>query len=189
MQRVAIQWLTAGAFGFSLVANAWGQPGPAPTDPTAAPEPGRSPLNSRDEVWQTAPPRPGYYEDIPRRPGDHRPWHPGAGGNWGPGPQWRPGHPVQRLPDRYWVVPYAGRDYFYSDGYWYRPQGSGYTVVLPPQGRPTQQTLDIRGCERWAVSQSGFDPNNAPYAPAAGVVRSYQRALGDCLEQRGYRVR
>ncbi|PAV71555.1 hypothetical protein WR25_07103 [Diploscapter pachys] len=77
-----------------------------------------SPLNSRDEVRQTQPPRQGYYQDIPRRYG----------------PQYHPGHTVDRFPDRYWKVPYRGQDYFYSGGYWYRPHGGGYVVVTPPYG-------------------------------------------------------
>ena len=111
--------------------------------------PGRS-LNSRDEVRQTQPPRQGYYQDIPRRHGDNRQWEAGGpgqrpggdwqgrpdghGNGWGPGPQYRPGHTVDHFPDRYWKVPYRGADYFYSGGYWYRPQGPHYVVVAPPYG-------------------------------------------------------
>ncbi|KIY40338.1 hypothetical protein TZ03_12950 [Pseudomonas sp. 10-1B] len=85
--------------------------------------PGRS-LNSRDEVRQTQPPRQGYYQDIPRHHGN----------GWGPGPQYRPGQTVERFPERYWKVPYRGQNYFYSDGYWYRPRAGGYVVVTPPYG-------------------------------------------------------
>ncbi|CAM3700861.1 hypothetical protein CCOS865_00711 [Pseudomonas reidholzensis] len=111
---------------------------------------GGSPLNSRDEVRQTQQPRQGYYQDIPRRNGDNRQWQAGGpgqrpgdnwagrpeghGNGWGPGPQYRPGHAVERFPDRYWKVPYRGQDYFYSGGYWYRPNGPGYVVVRPPYG-------------------------------------------------------
>lgn len=31
-------------------------------------------------------------------------------------------------------VPYHGGDYWFSDGYWYRPQGNNYVVVRPPRG-------------------------------------------------------
>ncbi len=111
-------WQLAGVgllgLGISLGALAEG-----PGDPG----PGR-PLNARDEVRQTQPPRQGYYQDIPRRHGN----------GWGPGPQYRPGHTVDRFPDRYWTVPYRGHDYFYSGGYWYRPHGGNYIVVTPPYG-------------------------------------------------------
>ncbi|KDN97353.2 DUF6515 family protein [Pseudomonas donghuensis] len=102
---------------------------------------GASPLQSRpDEVRQTQAPRTGYYQDIPRR-NDNRYYqaggagHPdGHGNGWGPGPQYRPGQTIERFPERYWKVPYRGHDYFYSGGYWYRPQGPRYVVVTPPYG-------------------------------------------------------
>lgn len=134
-------WQLAGVgllgMGLSLGALAQG-----PEDPNG----GRgSPLNSRDEVRQSQPPRQGYYQDIPRRHGDDRYYgqRPGGdwagrpdghGNGWGPGPQYHPGHSVDRFPDRYWKVPYRGQDYFYSGGYWYRPHGGGYVVVRPPYG-------------------------------------------------------
>jgi hypothetical protein len=118
-------------------------------DPNGSYE-GRSPLNSRDEVHQTQPARQGYYQDIPRRNADYRHWEAGGpgqrpggdwqgrpdghGNGWGPGPQYRPGHSIDHFPDRYWKVPYRGQDYFYSGGYWYRPQGGSYIVVAPPYG-------------------------------------------------------
>lgn len=98
---------------------------------------------------QTQQPQRGYYQDAPRyndnnphwqnnapRPDDRRwPGRPdGHGNGWGPGPQYRPGHVIDRFPDRDYRVPYGGRDYFYSGGYWYRPQGPRYVVVQPPRG-------------------------------------------------------
>lgn len=221
--------------------------------------PGRS-LNSRDEVRQTQPARQGYYQDIPRRHGDDHPWQgrpDGHGNGWGPGPQYRPGHTVDHISDRYWKVPYRGADYFYSGGYWYRPHGGRYIVVAPPYGvrvnylppyarevwldgalfflvadtyyqylagsreyvvvnppigvpspvpvapanggydvvaypmygqGQEQQEQDRYQCHRWAVSQSGFDPATATYAPAATVLSTYRRALGACFSGRGYSI-
>ncbi|MVV50183.1 glycine zipper family protein [Pseudomonas sp. PB120] len=108
------------------------------------------PIQGRpDTVRQTQQPQRGYYQDVPRRndnnahwqnngprPDDHR-WAgrpDGHGNGWGPGPQYRPGQMVDRFPDREFRVPYGGRDYFYSGGYWYRPQGPRYVVVQPPRG-------------------------------------------------------
>ncbi|KAB5618663.1 hypothetical protein F7234_23045 [Pseudomonas putida] len=237
------------------------------------PAQGSSPLNSRDEVRQTQPPRQGYYQDIPRRNGDIRHWEAGGpgqrpggdwqgrpdghGNGWGPGPQYRPGYTTDRFPDRYWKVPYRGQDYFYSGGYWYRPHSGGYIVVRPPYGvrvnylppyaqevwlsgllyflvadtyyqyqpdsqeyvvvnpsapayapqpqpqadngydvvaypangqGPEQQEQDRYQCHRWAVSQSGFDPATATYAPPANVADGYRRSLAACLSGRGYSV-
>jgi hypothetical protein len=142
---------------------------------------GGSPLQSRpDEVRQTQAPRTGYYQDIPRR-------HDG----------YRPGHVIDRINDPYWRVPYDGREYFYSGGYWYRPQGPRYVVVAPPYElliypaagqSPQQLDRDRYECHRWAVQQTGFDPASARYAPGAQVMDNYRRAQGACLNGRGYSV-
>ncbi|MDN3219919.1 MULTISPECIES: DUF6515 family protein [Pseudomonas] len=133
------------------------QPRDANTQVRPAPPPPQLPANSLpiqgrpDTVRQTQQPRYGNYQDIPRRndnnqhwqgnnqgprPDDHR-WEGrpnGHGNGWGPGPQYRPGQMVDRFPDRNFRVPYRGQDYFYSGGYWYRPQGPRYVVVQPPRG-------------------------------------------------------
>ena len=103
-----------------------------------------------DAVRQTQPPQRGYYQDVPRRNDNNQHWggyagapssnnqwqgRPNGHGNgWGPGPQYRPGHVIDRFPDREYRVPYRGMDYFYSGGYWYRPLGPRYVVVEPPHG-------------------------------------------------------
>ena len=123
-----------------------------------APQPSTNlPIQSRpDTVRQTQEPRQGYYRDIPRRNDDNRHWEAGGpgsrpgndrpgdnrwpgrpdghGNGWGPGPQHRPGYVVDRFPDRNYRVPYRGQDYFFSGGYWYRPQGPRSVVVTPPYG-------------------------------------------------------
>ena len=228
---------------------------------------------------QTQEPRQGYYRDIPRRNDDNRNWeaggpgsrpgyngHPndnrwpgrpdGHGNGWGPGPQYRPGYVVDRFPDRNYRVPYRGQDYFFSGGYWYRPQGPRYVVVAPPYGirvhylpdyarevwvggsllflaagayyayeqstqqyvvvqpptqvpapqpapqgngydvvaypangqSPAQVQQDGYDCYRWAVQQSGFDPQAVTYAPDPAVVQTYRQAQGNCLSSRGYQV-
>ncbi|MGE8187263.1 DUF6515 family protein [Pseudomonas sp. NPDC086278] len=110
------------------------------------------PIQGRpDSVGQTQPPQRGYYQDNPQRNNYNQHWQNGGpgspphdqrwagrpdgrGNGWGPGPQYRPGHVIDRFPDRDYRVPYGGRDYFYSGGYWYRPQGPRYVVVQPPRG-------------------------------------------------------
>lgn len=134
------RWAGVAVLGMGLATGCLAEgpgmgPGPAPGGPGPRPGPedpngpGHSPLNSRDEVRQTQPPRPGYYQDIPRRDGQYRHWQAG-----GPGQRYRPGHRIDGFPDRYWRVPYQGHEYVYSEGYWYRPQGNGYIVVVPPPG-------------------------------------------------------
>ena len=249
--------------------------------PRPAPQPANNlPIQSRpDTVRQTQEPRQGYYRDIPRRNDDNRNWeaggpgsrpgyngHPndnrwpgrpdGHGNGWGPGPQYRPGYVVDRFPDRNYRVPYHGQDYFFSGGYWYRPQGPRYVVVAPPYGirvhylpdyarevwvggsllflaagayyayeqstqqyvvvqpptqvpapqpapqgngydvvaypangqSPAQVQQDGYDCYRWAVQQSGFDPQAVTYAPDPAVVQTYRQAQGNCLSSRGYQV-
>jgi hypothetical protein len=123
-----------------------------PPPPSPRPQANELPIQGRpDTVRQTQQPQHGYYQDVPQRsnnnphwqnggqgshPDDHR-WEgrpEGHGNGWGPGPQYRPGHVVDRFPDREFRVPYRGQDYFYSGGYWYRPQGPRYVVVQPPRG-------------------------------------------------------
>ena len=249
--------------------------------PRPVPQPANNlPIQSRpDTVRQTQEPRQGYYRDIPRRNDDNRNWeaggpgsrpgyngHPndnrwpgrpdGHGNGWGPGPQYRPGYVVDRFPDRNYRVPYRGQDYFFSGGYWYRPQGPRYVVVAPPYGirvhylpdyarevwvggsllflaagayyayeqstqqyvvvqpptqvpapqpapqgngydvvaypangqSPAQVQQDGYDCYRWAVQQSGFDPQAVTYAPDPAVVQTYRQAQGNCLSSRGYQV-
>lgn len=102
-----------------------------------------------NETRQTQPPRQGFYEDIPRgnqnqswRGGNDRRPDNGHGNGWGSGPRYRPGYQIDHVPGGYSRVPYRGQDYFYSGGYWYRPQGPRYIVVEPPRGVRVRQLPD-----------------------------------------------
>ncbi|MGY4490809.1 DUF6515 family protein [Pseudomonas sp. TE3610] len=99
-----------------------------------------------DEVRQTQQPIRGNYADMPNRDRrDDRRWPgrpDGRGNGWGPGPQYRPGQFVDRFPGQSYRVPYRGGDYFYSGGYWYRPEGPRYIVVAPPRGIRTRYLPD-----------------------------------------------
>lgn len=134
---------------------------------------------------QTQEPRQGYYRDerpqngyhnqqwqTGNRPNDNRwPGRPdGHGNGWGPGPQYRPGHVIDRFPDREYRVPYRGQDYFYSGGYWYRPQGPRYIVVQPPRGIRIQYLPDYAR-EVWIGGALLF--------LAAGSYYAYQEATQD----------
>ncbi|MBK5341918.1 glycine zipper family protein [Pseudomonas sp. TH49] len=142
----------------------WQNQNRAPNQPAPVHQPSPSPANNLpiqprpDAVRQTQEPRQGYYRDERpqngynnqhwqagnNRPNDNRwPGRPdGHGNGWGPGPQYRPGHVIDRFPDREYRVPYRGQDYFYSGGYWYRPQGPRYIVVQPPRGIRTHYLPD-----------------------------------------------
>jgi hypothetical protein len=89
-------------------------------------------------AWQNQPPH--GPENGRGRP-DDRNWN-NHGNGWGSGPQYRPGYTIDRFPDREYRVPYRGQDFFYSGGYWYRPQGPRYVVVAPPYGIRTRALPD-----------------------------------------------
>ncbi|EPL15489.1 DUF6515 family protein [Pseudomonas sp. CF161] len=173
--------------------NGQGRPvQPPPVQPTTRPE-NNLPIQGRpDTVRQTQEPQRGYYQDTPRRndynqhwqaggpgsrPGgghadDHRwPGRPdGHGNGWGPGPQYRPGYVIDRFPDRNYRVPYRGQDYFFSGGYWYRPQGPRYVVVTPPYGIRVGYLPDYAR-EVWIGS--------ALFFLAAGAYYTYEASTQD----------
>jgi hypothetical protein len=146
------------------------------------------PIQGRpDTVRQTQEPRRGYYQDEPRRNNDNRNWQTGGqgsrhddrrwpgrpdghGSGWGPGPQYRPGYVIDRFPERNYRVPYRGQDYFYSGGYWYRPQGPRYVVVQPPRGIRVSYLPDYAR-EVWIGGALLF--------LAAGAYYAYQESTRD----------
>ncbi|WP_282413342.1 DUF6515 family protein [Pseudomonas sp. PS01299] len=167
----------------------WQNQNRAPNQPAPvhqSPPSNNLPIQPRpDTVRQTQEPRQGYYRDerpqngyhnqqwqTGNRPNDNRwPGRPdGHGNGWGPGPQYRPGHVIDRFPDREYRVPYRGQDYFYSGGYWYRPQGPRYIVVQPPRGIRTQYLPDYAR-EVWIGGALLF--------LAAGSYYAYQEATQD----------
>ena len=125
---------------------------------------GNLPIQGRpDTVVQTQSPRQGFYKDIPRdnnRFADH-------GDGWGAGPRFRPGYEIDRMPGGYSRVPYRGNDYYYSSGYWYRPQGPRYVVVEPPRGVRVR-TLPDYAQQVWLGSSLFF--------VAAGTYYSYEQS-------------
>jgi hypothetical protein len=166
------------------------------------------------------------------------------------------GQVFRELPRNHRVVVHGGARYYFSGGAWYRPQGPGFAVIVPPIGLivpflpPYYATIWLRGvpyyyanevyyahrgngyvvveppkeevsqapppadqmfiyprqgqseklqaddryaCHRWAVSQTGFDPTQPPGgSPESQKIEKradYQRALGACLDGRGYTVK
>jgi hypothetical protein len=70
----------------------------------------------------------------------------------------------------------------------------GDVFVYPRNGQSEEQTAnDKYECHRWAVSQSGFDPTvsggGVAYGDNGAKRSDYRRALGACLEGRGYSVK
>ncbi|MDN6856194.1 DUF6515 family protein [Pseudomonas sp. CAN2814] len=95
-----------------------------------------------DSQWQNRPPANNGHNDggkfgshEVRPPSGNWQGRPPPQGNWGPHPSyWRPGYVVNSMPPGHYRVPYRGSDYFFNDGYWYRPYGGRYVVVTPPYG-------------------------------------------------------
>ncbi len=69
------------------------------------------------------------------------------------------------------------------------PPTSYDVIAYPARGQTAeQQARDRYECHSWAVSQSGFDPAAATSAPAQSAADYYRRALGACLNGRGYSI-
>jgi hypothetical protein len=63
--------------------------------------------------------------------------------------------------------------------------GSSDLFVYPRNGQTDEQTAtDKFECHKWAVSQSGFDPTQS--SNPQGSAADYRRAIGACLDARGY---
>lgn len=117
------------------------------------------------------------------------------------------------LPPYYATVWVRGIPYYYANEVYYTHSGSGYVVVEPPKedvsqapppveqmfvyprlGQNEHQRADDRyACHRWAAEQTGFDPTQPPGSVSANqrIERraDYQRAMGACLDGRGYTVK
>jgi hypothetical protein len=74
------------------------------------------------------------------------------------------------------------------------PSQNGDVFVYPKNGQSEEdQSRDKYECHKWAQGESGFDPTQ----PSGGVSpdqtntkrAAYQRAMGACLEGRGYSVK
>jgi hypothetical protein len=121
---------------------------------------------------------------------------------------------VPMLPGFYTTLWIGGLPYYYANDVYYvwRAERSAYEVVPPPDGAagapdsaPTelyiyprngqteaQQSEDRYQCHRWAVQQTHFDPSQSggggQVDPVSGRA-GYVRAMGACLEGRGYTVK
>jgi hypothetical protein len=124
---------------------------------------------------------------------------------------------VPMLPPFYTTIWSGGLPYYYANDIYYawRPDLGQYEIVPPPddssvttQPPPSspdlfvypkngqseaQQSQDKDECLKSAAGQSGFDPTRntggVPPDQRAGKRIDYQRAMGTCLEGRGYSVR
>jgi hypothetical protein len=128
-----------------------------------------------------------------------------------------PGHGYffASLPPYCALLYWQGTAFYYADGFYYQWNGNagGYQEVEPPAGIARQvdsqkvvetelfvfpvegQTnaqleADRAMCDRWAVTQAGFDPRAARQAADdfAAQRESYARADRLCLEARHYAV-
>jgi hypothetical protein len=65
--------------------------------------------------------------------------------------------------------------------------GASDIYVYPRNGQTDEQTANDRfECHKWAVSQTGFDPTRSTNQ---GTADDYRRAMGACLDARGYSVK
>jgi hypothetical protein len=124
---------------------------------------------------------------------------------------------VPVLPPAYTTVWYGGIPYYYANDTYYlwRDTDHQYEVVDPPgdqaaastqappsddifvypkNGQPEDvQAKDKYECHKWAQGESGFDPTQSGGGVAPEDVNAkrdaYHRAMGACLEGRGYSVK
>ena len=120
---------------------------------------------------------------------------------------------VPFLPLYYTTLWVGGIPYYYANEVYYTQTPGGYMVVEPPKGEvvqaPTpeeqlfiyprkgqtekQQSNDRYECHRWAVNQTHYDPTqppgSAPEAQPSQTRAEYHRAMGACLDARGYTVK
>jgi hypothetical protein len=125
---------------------------------------------------------------------------------------------VPVLPPFYTTVWFGGLPYYYANDVYYARQGDGYVVTAPPGEAATspppsgsttpasdepfiypkngqseqQQATDKYECHAWAAKESAYDPTlpgNAAPSEAAAKRSNYFRAIGACLEGRGYTTR
>jgi|WetSurMetagenome_2_1015567.scaffolds.fasta_scaffold506280_1 hypothetical protein len=75
-------------------------------------------------------------------------------------------------------------------------QTTGAQIFIYPRQNQTDQQLvtDRNECHNWAMDKTGYDPTKPPPAdmPATEINQKssdYHRALGACLEGRGYSMR
>jgi len=62
-------------------------------------------------------------------------------------------------------------------------------IAYPAKGQSdAQQARDRQECRRWAMNQSGFDPDNISEYTTGVATESYRRAMGACFKGRGYSI-
>lgn len=120
---------------------------------------------------------------------------------------------VPFLPPYYTTIWVGGMPYYYANEVYYSQTSGGYVVVEPPKSEVVkapgpqerlfiyprngqsekQQSDDRYECHRWAVNQTQYDPTQPPGSvpdTQAGRKRAeYDRAMGACLDARGYTVK
>lgn len=124
---------------------------------------------------------------------------------------------VPVLPLGYITMQIGSNAYYVANDVYYARRGDGYVVVEPPEGNAAysvddysagqeqifiyprkgqseqQQARDRYECHSWARDQTGFDPTrqmaDISSAQLDALRSDYHRAMGACLDARGYTVR
>jgi len=139
------------------------------------------------------------------------------GGHWGGYRGWWA--PLAVVGGVAMLAPFYGRYYApYYPPYYYDPYNAPPTVIVqeqvpvsgqtappasasaerlfvyPRQGQnETQQAADRYECHRWSVGQTGFDPTQLSGGMSEAQLNQkrgdYHRALGACLDGRGYTMK
>jgi hypothetical protein len=72
-----------------------------------------------------------------------------------------------------------------------QPSSVQRLFIYPRLGQSEKQQADDQyQCHRWAVAQTGYDPTNTKSGtPSPNRSNDYYRAMGACLDGRGYTMR
>ena len=124
---------------------------------------------------------------------------------------------VPVLPLGYITMQIGSSAYYVANDVYYMRRDDGYVVVEPPAGisdngsgdysagqdqifiyprkgqSDAQQARDRYECHAWARDQTGFDPTRQMLDMSSSQIDAlrsdYHRAMGACLDARGYTVR
>jgi hypothetical protein len=119
---------------------------------------------------------------------------------------------VPSLPPDHLTIWVGGKSFYYANEVYYTQSPVGYTVAELPKGEVSltppeslifiyprhgqseqKQAEDRQECHGWAISQAGYDPTKPPpgmtEAQTTRKQADFQRAMGACLDARGYSVK
>ena len=120
----------------------------------------------------------------------------GYWGWWGPWGWWWPWAIIggaAALPSYYAPYYHSPPSVYFQTAPSVTPPSEEKLFIYPRKGQSEKQQSDDRyQCHRWAVDQTNFDPTQPPGTAETETSKKYaeyRRAMGACLDARGYTVK